>query len=817
MSGLVVGKKITVPGEMITKVVEKFWDQGIFDDVKVIASKIEGDKIWIEIHLKERPRLSSLQLKGLKKSEVEDLNEKLGIKSGSQVTDNVMNTIQFIVKNYFKEKGFINTAINFEQVKDSVFPNKVHLIVNIDKKEKVKILKIAFYGNESFTNKRLRKALKKTKQKDLNIFTGSKFIESKFKEDKKKLLDFFKKNGYRDYRYISDSIEVIDDKYIALHIKIHEGKKYYLRNIKWVGNTKYPSEYLDQLLMMKKGDVYDQVAFNKRLSMDEDAVQSLYLDNGYLFSNIDVVETPVGSDSIDLEMRITEGRQASINRIIITGNEKTNEHVIRRELRTRPGDLFSKSAIMRSVRDLNQLGFFNPEKIEPVPLPNVSDGTVDIQYKLEEKSSDQLEVSGGWGASMLVGTIGLRFNNFSARNLFKGKAWRPVPSGDGQSLSLRAQSNGSYYKAYSMTFTEPWFGGKKPNSFSFSLYYNVQNSSSTGYFDKNPDKSFKVSGASIGLGRRLRWPDDNFTLYNELSYQNYSLKNWYQGNFIFTDGVSQNLSFKTQFGRNTTDQPIYPRSGSNFSLSLQLTPPFSLFKKKNFWIKQYSPNEEGEFYNEARIANEKAGTTVTSKDQIIFNKQQEIKYKWVEYHKWNFKGTWYTRLYKDLVLSFNSQIGYLGFYSRNLGYSPFEGFVLGGDGFSGYSLYGKETIGLRGYENESLTASKLTKYYSGGQESQYYTKVSNLYQKVTMELRYPITLQPSATIYALAFLEGGNSWYDFEKYNPFAIKRSAGIGIRAFLPMFGLLGIDWGYGFDEVPGNPAANGSQFHFVIGQQF
>lgn len=798
LSGLVVGRVITIPGEAIAKIIEKFWKQGLYSDVKIIATKVEGDNIWLEIQLKERHRLSSFTIKGVRKGEADDLKETLGVKPGSQLNDNVLNTITNVIKEHFREKGFLNTAVTFTEEIDTVYKNRVALTVHVDKKSKVKIAKIFIDGNEKFTDKRVRRALKKTKQRDLNIFTGAKFNEEKFAEDKIKLHELYKKNGYRDYKYLGDSIKFVNENRINLYISIHEGEKYYLRNITWIGNTKYPSEILSRVLVLKKGDVYDQVAFEKRLTTDEDAVSSLYMDHGYIFSNINPVEIPVGEDSIDIEMHVQEGPQANISRIIINGNEKTNEHVIRRELRTRPGDLYSKAAIIRSIRDLSQLGFFNPEKIQPMPIPNYSDGTVDIQYNLEEKSSDQLEVSGGWGANMLVGTIGLRFNNFSSRKIFEPKAWRPVPSGDGQSLSLRVQSNGSWYKAYSLSFTEPWFGGKKPNSFSFSLFYNVQNSSSTGILQSS-DQSFKVAGASIGLGRRLTWPDDNFTLYNEISFQNYILTNWSSGGFIFTDGSSRNLSFKTQFGRSTVDQPIYPRGGSLFSLSLQITPPFSAFKKKNFW--KLSDDE-------------KNGLSAAQ----VFNKEQSRKYSWVEYHKWNFKSAWYSKIWKEMVLSISTQFGYLGYYSENLGYSPFEGFVLGGDGFSGYSLYGKENIGLRGYENERLTARFNTTYFDrNGNRGEYTSYVSNIYQKATVELRYLISPSPSATIYGLVFVEGGNSWYDFKKFNPFAMKRSAGIGVRAFLPMFGLLGIDWGYGFDPMVGDTKRSGGQFHFVMGQQF
>ena len=598
---------------------------------------------------------------------------------------------------------------------------------------------------------------------------------------------------------LNDSIVVLSDNRIALYIRIHEGDQYHIRSIKWVGNTKYPNEILDRVLKMKKGDVYDQVALDKRLMSDEDAVSSLYLDNGYLFFQLTPIEAQIDNDSIDLEMHIYEGHQATIKNIFITGNTKTNEHVVRRELDTYPGDLFSKANIISSVRRLAQLGHFDPEKISPEPLPNQADNTVDIAYKLEEKPNDQLTVSGGWGAGMLVGTLGIKFSNFSVRNILNLKAWRPVPSGDGQTLSLNVQSNGTYYKAYSMSFMEPWFGGKKPNSFSFSLYHTIQTPPSYSLLQTG-SQSFKVSGASIGIGRRLRWPDPNFTLSNELAFENYNLKNW-SGYFLFSNGSSKNLSFKTTLMRNTTDQPIYPRSGSLFMVSLQITPPYSAFQKKDFWV--LSPSDRRDL-----------------SDADIYQREQANRYQWIEYHKWSFKGTWYNQIYQKLVLSFNSQFGYLGYFSRNLGYSPFEGYTLGGDGMAGmggYQNYGQETIGLRGYENNSVTPTILSYYYNSSGRQTSSISIANIYNKITFELRYPIIMQPSATIYGLAFLEGGNSWYHAEDFNPFSIKRSAGVGLRAFLPMFGLLGVDWGYGFDAIPGRPGANKSQFHFVMGQQF
>ena len=774
LSGLQKGRKISVPGEDITEVVKKFWSQGLFADVQITATKIEDGKIWLDIYLKERPRMSSLKLDGIGKSESQDLMEKLNIRNGSQVTDDVLNNIRRIVKDHYIEKGFLNTQINISQQPDTVRVNMVRLNVDIDKQERVKIEEIFFTGNEVFPEKRLRRIMKNTKKKNWNIFKASKLIKKDFLEDKNKLIEFYNENGYRDMKILEDSVSILNEKRVNLYLTIEEGSKYYFGDITWIGNTIYPGEFLTQVLGIEKGSVFDQTIFDKRLYMDEDAVNSLYLDNGYLFFSLDAVEVRVESDTIDFEMRMYEGKQATIDNIIIQGNTKTNEHVIRRELRTNPGDLFSKQDIIRSVRELAQLGHFDPEQINPEPLPNQSEGTVDLKYSLVEKANDQLEVSGGWGMGMLVGTIGVRFSNFAVRNFFKWNMWRPVPSGDGQTLSVRAQSNGRFYQAYNLSFVEPWLGGKKRNSFSVSLYHTKMNASSYGgyssynYFDFNTDQYLKISGASIGLGRRINWPDDFFSLYNSVSYQRYDIKDY--GTFLFTNGIANNMSLTSTFARNSVDQPIYARRGSSFEFSLQVTPPYSLINNKNY----------------------------------IGVSDQE-KYRWIEYHKWKFKADWYLSLAGNLVLYTRAHFGYLGLYNNDIGPSPFEGFDLGGDGLTGYNLYGRETIALRGYENGSLTP------VVGGKKS------GNVYNKYTVEMRYPFTLNPSATVFGLVFLEAGKAWYSMDDYNPFLINRSAGVGLRAFLPMFGLLGIDWGYGFDAVPGNPDAHKGQFHFTIGQQF
>lgn len=774
LSGLKVGDVILVPGEEITQSVEKLWKQGLFSDVRITATKIIGNRIFFDIYLLERPRLSKFSFTGVTKSEAEDIREDIKLLKGSQVTDNVIINTRNKIKQFYIDKGFLKTIVNIQQLEDTSLTNNVELRINVLKNEKVKINEIIFSGNTVLKEAKLRRTMKETKRKIwYNIFKSSKLIDKKYKEDKEKIIAKYNELGYRDAQILSDSIYFVEDKIINIEIRINEGSKYYFRDITWVGNSKYTTEVLDAILGIKKGDIFDQSVLDNKLYIEEDAVSSLYLDNGYLFFSVTPVETKIENDSIDLEMRIIEGKQARINRITISGNTKTNEHVVRRELHTKPGQLFSRSDIIRSHRELAQLGYFDPERLDVTPIPNPVDGTVDLEYTVEEKPSDQIELSGGWGANMVVGTLGLVFNNFSARNFFKADAWRPLPSGDGQKLSLRAQTNGTYYQSYSASFIEPWLGGRKPNSFSVSIYHSIRNYGT--YYTTDETASMKVSGVSIGLGRRLQWPDDFFVLSHELSYQQYNLKN-YTG-FLISDGKSKNISLKTTFTRNSVSQPIYPRRGSMFSLSLQLTPPFSLFTENNY-------------------------STMTDAE----------KYKWIEYHKWTVKSSWFTTLAGKLVLNTKAEFGFLGIYNEDLGPSPFEGFNLGGDGLSGYNLYGRETIALRGYDNGSSNQGSLTPVISGRG-----VVGGNIYNKFVFELRYPFSLNPSATIYGLAFLEGGNAWYEHNEFNPFDIKRSAGVGIRVFLPMFGMLGVDWGYGFDPVPNALERSGGQFAFTIGQQF
>ncbi|MBM3421236.1 MAG: outer membrane protein assembly factor BamA, partial [Bacteroidetes bacterium] len=696
------------------------------------------------------------------------------IPNGSQVTAHVLNSARKRITDHYVEKGFLNTEVTIVEKDDPDRDNNVILNINVDKKERVKIEEVTFVGAADFEQKRLRRLLKDTKKRNLNFFKPSKYIAQKFEEDKIKLTEFYNERGYRDFEILGDSTYPVSEDRIGLILKIEEGSQYFLRSVNWVGNSVYTKEDLTRQFKIEPGSVYNQTLISKRLTDDEDAVSALYLDYGYLFSDLTPVEARVEGDSIDLQVRIFEGDQAYLNNVIITGNTRTNEHVARRELYTMPGDLFSKNNIIRSVRQVAVLGHFDPEKIQPQPLPDMLNGTVDLVYALEEKANDQFEVSGGWGAGMLVGTVGVRFNNFAMRNFFDAGAWRPYPSGDGQSLSIRAQSNGRIYQSYNVSFVEPWLGGKKPNTFSVSMYRSMMTNGQKKTSDSR--QSMQIDGASIGFGKRLEWPDDYFSLFTEVNYQRYDLNNYEQFRFLFKNGTSNLFSVTTRLTRYSAGpNPIYPMRGSTFTLSLQATPPYSLINGKD-----YSAADDRE------------------------------KYKWIEFHKWVFKADYYFKPFRQenvkLIVNPKFAFGYLGFYNKDIGPSPFENFQLGGDGMTGYSFYGREVIALRGYENGSLTPNNSAGIPSG-----------NVYTKLTMEIRYPITLNPQASIYGLVFLEAGKAWMDLKDFNPFKINRSAGVGLRANLPMFGLLGIDWGYGFDPIDGRTGGNKGQFHFVIGQQF
>lgn len=764
ISGLAVGQTIQVPGDQITDAIKKFWKQKMFSDVKISAEKIEDGKIWLDIYLQERPRISEVTFVGAKKSAQEDLVERLNLTRGRQITEDIIVTSENIIKEYYADKGFSRTKVKIFQKPDTAFQNAVILNVYVTKKKKTRVEEIILEDNTVFTDLKFKwKLMKNTKEKRFyGLFKPSKYIKKDFLDDKENIIAEYNKKGYRDAEIIVDSVFDAKKDNVKILIKMSEGKQYYFRDISWIGNTIYPTSILNANLRIKKGDIYDKDKLETRLSGDEDAVGNLYMDNGYLFFNVVPVETKIDGDSVDIQIIMYEGTKARINRIIVSGNDRTNDKVILREIRTRPGELFSRSDIIRSVREIATLGHFDPEKIIPNPIPNQADGTVDIEYSLIERGSDRVEISGGWGQGMLVGSLGLAFNNFSIQNIFQKESWRPLPTGDGQNLSLRVQTNGSRYQYYSLSFTEPWLGGKKPNSLSVSVYYNLQSN----YYDKDSElrADAKIAGATVGMGRRLKWPDDFFTLYNAFGYQQYDLNGWAIFQNI-NNGTFNNFTFKTILGRSSVDNPLYSRAGSNFSLGLELTPPYSLLSGKNY--ADLSP---------------------------------EDKFKWIEYHKWTFKSSWFTRMIGDLVLHTATEFGYLGFYNKDIGYSPLGGFKLGGDGM-GYYSYGVDIIGLRGYPNGSLTSSK------GG----------NLYNKYTLELRYPVILSQSATIYGMIFGEAGNSWSEFKTFNPFNIYRSAGAGVRIFLPMLGLIGLDWGYGFDKLPNTDKPNGSEIHFVMGQSF
>lgn len=812
ISELKVAEQIQVPGDKITKAIQKLWDQGLFDNVRIIATKIDGDLIFLNIDLVERPRMSKFSFTGIKKAEADALREKIKIVSGDVVTDNMIIRTRSIIQKHYTGKGFLNATVDIKQIKDTARSNNVTLVIAIDKNRRVRIEKINFVGNEMVSDKALAGSMKKTKEmgvirpfaaldrtiwlsvkslidfnfKDLagdvistfndnmkfRIFKSSKYIEEDYTEDKLNVIKKFNEQGFRDAILLKDSVYRSGPNKISIDLDVLEGHKYYFRNITWIGNTKYTSAELNSVLQIRKGDVYNQDILTTNLEYNPNSidVKSLYLDDGYLYFTILPVEVRVENDSIDLELRIREGKQAMINKVIFKGNTRTNDHVALREITTRPGQLFSRTDIIRSTQKLAQLKYFDPQKIEPVPVPNPNDGTVDIEYKVEETSSDQLELSGGWGNGRVIGTLGVSFNNFSARNIFRKDSWRPIPSGDGQKVSLRLQSYGSGYISYSASFTEPWLGGNKPTSLSGSYFHSLY---TNGYTKSNAlFGSFRTDGFTVMLGKQLKWPDDFFSLGQSVSMEIYRLRN-YSSIFAFGNGYGtyNNLAYTLSFSRSSIDAPIFTTSGSDISFSLKLTPPYSAFSKKN-----YSTLSEAE------------------------------KYRWIEYHEWSFNAAFYKQLQGKLVFMFRTKSSFLGLYNRDIGITPFNRYFLGGDGLSGYNnLDGRKIIGFRGYQNETMTPDYYLNKNVGG----------TIYNKNTFELRYPLSLNPSSTIYMLAFLEAGNDWKNFKTFNPFDIKRSAGFGVRVFLPMFGVLGLDWGYGFDEIPGYPSANKGQFHFSMNQ--
>ena len=781
MSGLTKGDTIMIPSDYLSSTLKTMWNQRIYSDVQILTEPV-GDSVNIEIVLRERPRVYDWKIEGVRKGQMSELLETLKLKKGSELSDFVLNSSKDAIRKYFAEKGFYNADVSVRLENDTTLENVVNVFFVVDRKNRVKIGKIDFEGNTALSDRQLRRSFKKTHQKSINIFKGAKYKEKDYEEDKENLIDFYNSRGYRNATILSDSVYRINDKRLGIALKVDEGNKFYYRNVSWTGNSVYETRQLNDMLGISKGETYDKKTLHKRLGIgkhadyeDMSSISSLYQNNGYLFSSIDPGEVVVGEDSIDINVKIFEGKQAKINEVKISGNHRVNDRVIRRELYVRPGELYNRALLMQTIRQLNQMQHFDPEKTSPgIDLVPNSNELVDISFPLEEVASDKFEISGGWGSNMFVGSVGVQLNNVSLKNFFKGSEWRPYPHGQNQQLAIRGQTKGSYYKAISLNFTEPWLGGKKPNSLTVGLYYSDETDAY--YAWQSGNRHFRTIGVSVGIGRRLSWPDRYFTIYNEISYQAYNLKDW--SSFLVTNGTSNIFALKTVLARNSVDSPIYPRTGSEFSLSLTLTPPYSLFQKNVDYADPNLPDYK--------------------------------RYKWIEYHKWQFKAQWYYPLTNNnkLVLMARAEMGYLGSYNKNKP-SPFEGFDVGGDGMSGYNVYGVEIVGLRGYENSALTPYT----YTADGRADY----ARAYNKYTMEIRYPFILKPSSTIYGLVFAEGGNAFKSWKEFDPFLIKRSIGVGARIYLPIVGMLGIDWGYGFDKAVGQTERSGSQVHFIIGTQF
>ena len=830
LSGLTVGQEIELPGSQITEAVKRYWRNGLFSKVKITADSIVGNKVYLCIHLGMRPRIKNINYNGIKKAEREDMEAKLGMVKGMSLTRNIIDRAKILAKKYFDDKGYKNAEIEIVQHEDA--SGQVTLDVNIDKKDKMKVHELIFQGNEKLTASKIKGsmfgkgAFGKIHEagKFTNMFKAKKFTDERYKEAKQALIEKYNELGFRDATIIEDSVYTFDDKHVNILVKVDEGEKYFVRNITWVGNTVVTTDYLNAVLGMKKGDVYNQKHIDKRLKEDEDAAGNYYYNNGYVFSGIEPVEVNIDGDSIDIEMRVTEGPQAHLNHVRIYGNDRLYEEVVRRELRTKPGDLFNKEALTRSLRDIASMGFFDPEKVVPDVKPNPDDGSVDVNWRLEQKSNDQLEFSLGWGQTGIIGKVGIKFNNFSIRNLFgKNKLHRGIlPYGDGEQLGFSFQTNGSYYSSLSANYGTNWFGGKRPNSLNVGVFYSKQSDISSyyrnnafynnyamysyGYGGYNPyyynyesmlddDKTMTVFGASLGWGKRLRWPDDYFQFSAQLGFSRYMLRDW--SYFYIHNGNCNNINLGFTLSRTSTDNQLFPRRGSEFMAQVTLTPPWSLFDNKDY----------------ANLA--KNSSSATYEDEL-----QDV-YRWIEYHKWKFKSRTFTALtngQKCLVLMTRVEMGLLGSYNKDKR-SPFETFYVGGDGMSGYSYgYSEETIGLRGYDNGALSySSAYETMMKGGTISSYN---SYAYDRFTLELRYPLMLG-NTTIYGLGFIEGGNAWANAKDFNPFKMKRSAGIGVRIYLPMVGLMGIDWAYGFDNVytsqSGAQKKGGSNFHFILGQEF
>jgi len=770
-AGLIEGDSIYLPSKFISNAMQRLWAPRYFSNIQIGAT-IEGDSVDLEVFLRERARILNWKFEGVSQSKGKDLkDEVLKLRRNTELSDYVIDKNVKLIKEHFAEKGYRTCEVDVRIDNDTTYEQCVNVTFDIDRGPKVRVGVINFEGNDAFDDKRLRRTFKKTHQKSWMFFLNRKLKEEDYEEDKALLLDFYNSRGYRNATILSDSIYFVDDETLGIDIRLSEGNKYHIRNINWVGNSVYSTEQLEQMFGVQSGDVYDKKSMHKRLGIgreqnpEEMSISSLYQNNGYLMSQIEPAEIVVGPDSLDLEIRIFEGKPFTINDVGISGNMRVDDEVIRRELYVRPGELYNRALLMQTMRTLMGMGHFDEQAIVPDIKP-VSDELVDVNWPLQEKASDQFNIAGGWGSGTFVGSVGITLNNLSLRNFFKKGAWRPYPSGQNQRLSISGQTNGTYYKALSLSFTDPWLGGKRPNSFSVSGYISEQNNAY--YVWQNATMYYRSMGLAIGLGKRLQWPDPYFTFYGELGYQRYNLKGW--DSFIMSQGISNTLSLKLVLQRSSVDAPFFSRSGSEFTLSVQATPPFSLWDGKNYADK---------------------------------NMPEQDRYRWIEYHKWLLKGRWYFPLSanQNLVLMLGAEMGYLGHYNKNK-ISPFERFEIGGDGMTGYNIYGVDIIALRGYEDGALDPSQ---YYSVA------------YNKYTVELRYPVILKPSSSIYVLGFLEGGNGFNSWKEFSPFKIKRSAGIGVRLYLPVVGMLGIDWGYGFDPAFGKTKPSGSQFHFIMGQQF
>lgn len=774
--GMIPGDTITLPGDYTSQAIKKVWSMRYFSDVE-IESTIEGDGVSFDVYLTERPRVRKWSFQGPRKGEITDLEESLKLRPGSELSDHLIDKNKYFIKKFFADKGFRNAEITTRITNDTVVSNAVNVAFVVDKKDKVRIAAINFRGNNEFKAGKLRRTLKKTHRISMNFFQNNKFKEVDYEADKENLIDFYNSKGFRNATILTDSVYPINPKRIGIDITLDEGNKYYYRNVRWIGNTIYTTEDLDRLLGVEKGATYDRKSLHKRLGVgrepnieDNTTVTALYQNKGYLMSAIDPAEIVVGADSLDLEIKIFEGKPFTINNVGITGNERVNDDVIRRELSTYPGELYSRELIMNTIYRLGSMQHFNPEAIAPDIQP-VSNELVDISWRLEEQPSDKVDLSGGWGAGMFVGSVGIQLNNLSLKRFFKKDAWRPYPQGQNQQLAIRGQTNGTYYKAISLSLTEPWLGGRKPHSLTVSGYYSSENNAYS--ILQKGTAFFHTLGLAAGIGFRLSWPDQYFTLYTELGYQRYMLDNW--TGFLMGTGNSNVVTFKTVFGRSSVSQPIYPRYGSDFSVSLTLTPPYSLMDGKNYSDPNLSDDD---------------------------------RYRWIEYHKWQFKGRMFHPLSRDqkLVLMAKMEMGYLGHYNPNK-LSPFEGFRVGGDGMTGYTLYGEDIIGMRGYQDAALVPM----------ENQNKNDNARVYSKYTLEVRYPLVLQPRSTIYGLVFAEAGNGYASWKKFNPFQVKRSLGAGVRIFLPIVGMLGFDWGWGFDIPAGGTRRAGGKISFTIGTEF